>query len=462
MAAPRHACDHFFMAHIRASDAAATARTNELVEDLANLGWYHSIELPDGRVIDGLHGADHLRARLARFQLPDDLRGKRVLDIGAWDGWFSFEMERRGAAVVAVDVIERETFRRARALLGSKVEFLVSDVFQLSPERVGCFDIVLFLGVLYHVKHPLLALEKVCALTTDIACVESFVTDDGDLSAAPRMEFYETDELVGRMDNWVGPNTSCLMAFCRTAGFAQVDFAGVHDQRAHVICHRRWASEPENPAAPAPVVTGAVNHRTAEGILETAFDDYVAVWFKSEQANLTVRDVLPEIAGYGVQPVYVGHAGADGWQVNCRIPPGLGPGRALVRVRTTESHFSNAVPVLVDPTPEDTAAHGEAAALELTIVADGRSWARNEVRLGRDACVSVWVRGIPEVAARKRVRVTVGGRDLEVLFLSAPDADGLRQVNARVPQDLRLGDSEVILHYGAVCAPSAPLRVIDS
>src|SRR5206468_12808417 len=106
---------------------------------------------------------------------------------------------------------------------------------------------------------------------------ESFVTDDGDLSAAPVMEFYETDELVGRMDNWVGPNSACLMAFCRTAGFAQVDFMGVHDQRAHVHCRRHWPREPEAPTDPAPTITGAVNHRTGEGILETAFDDYVAV-----------------------------------------------------------------------------------------------------------------------------------------------------------------------------------------
>src|SRR5579884_2725092 len=447
------------MAHVRAGDAASTARTRELVQDLAQLGWYHSIELPDGSVIPGLHSADHLRARLARFRLPEDLRGKRVLDIGAWDGWFSFEMERRGASVVAVDVIERDTFRRARELLGSKVEFVVADVFQLSPERMGRFDIVLFLGVLYHVKHPLLALEKVCALSTDIACIESFVTDDGDVSAPPGMEFYETDELVGRIDNWVGPNTSCLMAFCRTAGFAQVDFAGVHDQRAHVVCRRHWPAEPENAAAAPPVVTGAVNHRTGEGILETAFDDYAAVWFKSEQAGLTVRDVLPEIGGYGVQPVFVGHAGADGWQVNCRIPPGLGPGRALVRVRTTGSRFSNAVPVLIDPTPEETAAHGEAASLEITIVADGRTWERNQVRRGRDACVSVWVRGVPEVAARKRVCVRIGARECDVLFLSAADEEGQRQVNARVPDDTEPGAYHLYVSYGEVCSPPAPVTI---
>ncbi len=449
------------MAHIRASDQSSTARTSELVEDLAERGWYHSIELPDGRTIAGLHAAAHLQARLDRFGLPEDLRGKRVLDIGAWDGWFSFAMERRGAAVVAVDVVERDTFRRARELLDSKVEFVVSDVVQLSPERLGHFDIVLFLGVLYHLKHPLLALEKVCALTTDIACVESYVTDDGDLAAAPTMEFYETDELVGRMDNWVGPNTSCLMAFCRTAGFAQVDFAGVFDQRGHVLCRRAWPREPDAPAYPAPVVTGAVNHRNGEGILETAFDDYVAVWFKTTQTDLRRDDVLPEVGGYGVQPVYVGHGGADGWQVNCRIPPGIAPGKAGVRVRTTQSRYSNAVPVLIDPTAADTGALGEAVSLRVTIVADGRDWQRNQVRVGRDACVSVWVVGMPEIAARKHVRAAMDGRELEVLFLSAPDEHGVRQVNARVPHDLAAGSYELVVGYGEVWSPPSVLRVME-
>ncbi|HZU24476.1 MAG TPA: methyltransferase domain-containing protein [Bryobacteraceae bacterium] len=448
------------MAHVRAGDAASTARTRELLKDLTELGWYHSIELPDGTVIPGLHSSDQLRARLARFGLPEDLRGKRVLDIGAWDGWFSFEMERRGARVVAVDVVERSTFRRAHELLGSRVEFVLSDVFQLSPERIGRFDIVLFLGVLYHVKHPLLALERVCALTTDVACVQSFVSDDGDLAASPNMEFYETNELVGRMDNWVGPNTSCLLAFCRTAGFAQVEFAGIEHHHAHVVCRRHWPEEPENPAEPAPVVTGAVNHRTGEGILETAFDDYVAVFFKADPGDLRLNEVLPEIGGYGVQPVYLGHGGAGGWQLNCGLPPGIGRGRAMLRVRTSRSRFSNAVPILIDPTPEDTVAIAEAAALEVTIIADGRDWARNQVRLGRDGCLSLWVRGIPEVAARRRVGVIAGDRELEVVFLSAADEAGVRQVNALVPADIEPGWYELVVRYGNVSSPPARIRAV--
>ena len=82
---------------------------------------------------------------------------------------------------------------------------------------------MLFFGVLYHVKHPLLALENVCGMCRDMACIESFVTD-ADLNAIPSMEFYETTELRGQLDNWVGPNVACLMAFSRTAGFARVQF----------------------------------------------------------------------------------------------------------------------------------------------------------------------------------------------------------------------------------------------
>ncbi|MDE3198431.1 MAG: TIGR04290 family methyltransferase, partial [Acidobacteriota bacterium] len=73
------------------------------VERLSRLGWYHSIELPDGGVIEGHQSVEQLRRRIAQFPIPADLTGRRVLDIGAWDGWFSFEMERRGASVLAVD-----------------------------------------------------------------------------------------------------------------------------------------------------------------------------------------------------------------------------------------------------------------------------------------------------------------------------------------------------------------------
>ena len=89
------------------------------------------------------------------MKYPADLRGKRVLDIGAWDGFYTFEMERRGAHVVALDLFRNEKFLLARDLVKSKAEYVVGDICRLSSKDLGRFDIVLFFGVLYHVKHPL-------------------------------------------------------------------------------------------------------------------------------------------------------------------------------------------------------------------------------------------------------------------------------------------------------------------
>jgi tRNA (mo5U34)-methyltransferase len=90
-----------------AERAAGDPTFHELVQRqvalLSTKGWYHSIELPGGNVIQGMIGVDALRQRLAAFPIPADLTGRRVLDVGAWTGWCSFEMERRGAQVVAVD-----------------------------------------------------------------------------------------------------------------------------------------------------------------------------------------------------------------------------------------------------------------------------------------------------------------------------------------------------------------------
>ena len=76
-------------------------------------GWWHSFKLPDGTLIDGVCSLSSLEERIAQFPIPNDLHGKRVLDIGAWDGWFAFEMERRGAEVLAIDLTVTWSTRRA-------------------------------------------------------------------------------------------------------------------------------------------------------------------------------------------------------------------------------------------------------------------------------------------------------------------------------------------------------------
>jgi tRNA (mo5U34)-methyltransferase len=432
----------------------ATDPNQKKLEELARLGWYHSMELPDGRLIPGFQSLDVLRNRLAQFPLPADLRGKRALDIGAWDGWFTFELERRGARVMAVDSTAIERFRIARDLLGSHAEYRIDDVCRLSPAQIGYFDIVLFLGVLYHLKHPMLALEKVCELSTDVVCVESFVTDDGaDPAAPPLMEFYETTELCGQFDNWVGPNTACLLAMCRSAGFARVQLESVLDHRAHVTCHRRWP-EIENPREPAPYLTSVENAASRDRAFSSANDDYVAIWFNSPRADLTTADVFPRIGPYGSHAVSLRNIGGDCWQVNCKLPPGLGPGRHPATLRTINSPWGNSVRIAVDlsagerrqrPTP--TAASN----IRIAIVTDGKTWERNLVHTGVptgiDSCISLWVSGLPEEAAMDAIAVWLDGEDLPAVFLSEPDAQGLRQINAMLPSGAQPGDYAVAVAF---------------
>src|SRR5436305_43476 len=280
------------------------ALTRAQVERIERGAWYHSIQLRDGEIIPGLIGIDALAARMDAFGVPQDLSGKRVLDVGAATGWCSFEAERRGAQVVAVDCVDFEDFHTARQLLESKVEYRLLDVDELTPEVLGVFDYVFFFGVLYHLRHPLLGLERICALTRDAAYVESFVCD-GHLSDDERaangcyMEFYETDQLGGQIDNWVGPTTNCLMALCRSAGFATVEFRQVLDRRAGFVCRRQHAPEGGEPAEAAPWLNSAVNNRTNDFVFHPGKDEYICVYFDTAADGLTRDTVLVEVDGFG-------------------------------------------------------------------------------------------------------------------------------------------------------------------
>jgi tRNA (mo5U34)-methyltransferase len=162
--------------------------------------------------------------------LPASLEGRTVLDIGAWDGFFSFEAERRGAArVLATDSFiweggnpyqSRAGFDLARAALGSHVEDRTIDVMELAPEKVGVFDVVLFLGVLYHLKNPLLALERVHSVTGDQLVLETHA--ERLCTRRPAAVLYPGTELNGDPTNWWGPNVGALRAMLETVGFRRI------------------------------------------------------------------------------------------------------------------------------------------------------------------------------------------------------------------------------------------------
>jgi tRNA (mo5U34)-methyltransferase len=327
---------------IAAGDREYEERIQRLSDQVRARFRYHSIELPDGSVLPGLQTVEHLRWRLDRFDLPFDLRGKRVLDVGAWDGWFSFECERRGAEVVAVDCVPLDTFIEAKQLIGSKVEYLTLDVNELSARRLGRFDIVLFFGVLYHLRHPLLGLEKAVELSTDLALIESFVIPPEQRAIPAVMEFYERAELGGQLDNWCGPSPECLVSMCRSAGFAQVELMDVTNQRASVTCRRRWPEPDTQPIVAAPQLHAVVNNRTWVAKFHPLKDEYLCCYFKSAERGLTPESVFVEVDDCGTHALVVAE-NEGGFQANCLRPPGLAPGRHEVRVRTRHSDRSNAV-----------------------------------------------------------------------------------------------------------------------
>jgi tRNA (mo5U34)-methyltransferase len=197
-----------------------------LKREVAAIQWWHTIDLGNGIVTPGV---DPTPARLRQIHFPQDLTDKTMLDIGAWDGFFSFEAERRGARrVLATDSFcwggggwgNKAGFELARRALDSRVDDLKIDPLDLAPETVGTFDLVLFLGVLYHMRHPLLALERVASVTRGQLILQTQV----DLLGVPRaaMAFYEGSECNNDPTNWCGPNPAALFAMLRTVGFSKI------------------------------------------------------------------------------------------------------------------------------------------------------------------------------------------------------------------------------------------------
>jgi len=432
---------------VAARNAAFEERIQAMAKSVQQRVRYHTIELPDGSELRGLQSVEHLRHRLDLFQLPQDLSGKRVLDVGAWDGWFTFECERRGASVVAVDCVELETFHEAHRLLKSRAEYLILDVNELSAARLGTFDIVLFFGVLYHLRHPLLGLERVVELCTDTALIESFVIN-GEHRAVPAvMEFYERAELGGQIDNWCGPSPECLLAMCRSAGFATAELLDITSNRASVLCRRRW---PEPGDSPAPHLNSAVNNRTYIATFHPLKDEYICCYFQSPQPELTVDSVFVEIDGYGVAPLSVNVTGERAWQANCVRPASLTPGVHVVTIRTMDSARSNAVEfTMLDaegnapPAPaRELPAHApELCSVELHPPADLRMTA------GRFGSLVCYFRSAAEVLGARDITIDTGVSRLQADTVSSL-GNGVWQANVFLsePLDSREG---ICLRLGA-------------
>ena len=192
--------------------------------------WWHQIEVAPGIVTPG---EDSNRAKLPLLDglgLPANLSGVRALDIGCSDGFFAFELERRGAEVVAMDFVPEthSGFATARRILGSTVEYRMDSVYNVSPDRHGRFDLALCLGVIYHLRRPMAALDAIRSvlppggtlfigtfcIDTHIQLADGTVTTlealDPRLTAVPLWQSYPGDALNGDHTNCWAPNRRAL------------------------------------------------------------------------------------------------------------------------------------------------------------------------------------------------------------------------------------------------------------
>jgi tRNA (mo5U34)-methyltransferase len=228
----------------------------ELRQRVDELVWCHTIDLGQGVVTRGLSNLT---------PLPDEIlpsfEGKTVLDIGAWDGLYSFRAEQAGAKrVVALDhyawgvnfaareaywkecaergvlpdhgrdetafwdpsLPGRKAFDLAHAALGSSVEPVVGDLLTVDLEALGTFDVVLYLGVLYHMQEPLTALRRLRQVTGEVAVVETVAVRVLGHADSSLVSFFPGNELGGAdFGNWFAPTQAALIGMCRAAGFSR-------------------------------------------------------------------------------------------------------------------------------------------------------------------------------------------------------------------------------------------------
>ncbi len=231
----------------------------DLATRIRENSWYHTLELP-GFTTEGWFD---LRPYVDRYGLPDDMSGMRALEVGTWDGFWAFEMERRGAEVVALDLDDESEldwpprrrpseysttprgvgFALAKEALGSKVERVVKSVYHATPEELGTFDLVFCGSVLIHLRDQLLALERIANL-----CTGTFISAEEYDRRAGLVPGPYSRYLADR-DNavvfWL-PSTRTWRRMMWSAGFDEVESKGKFKMRSaqgfsvrHVIHHCR-------------------------------------------------------------------------------------------------------------------------------------------------------------------------------------------------------------------------------
>jgi tRNA (mo5U34)-methyltransferase len=220
-------------------------RSDSAIDDLRGTidkhgPWYHNLTIRTGLTTNPEIG-DHpvSRWRLIEPYVPADLSGKTVLDIGCNAGYFSLEMKRRGATrVLGVDVMPKVLAQARFMSTWERLPIELREIDTYDVESLGLFDYVIFVGVLYHLKHPLYALEKVAQVCKDTLFFQSVVRGPA-TDFNPRDNYPDSEEAIfdapeypklyfveksynGDVSNWWFATPSCLKAMLRTVGFREI------------------------------------------------------------------------------------------------------------------------------------------------------------------------------------------------------------------------------------------------
>jgi tRNA (mo5U34)-methyltransferase len=186
-------------------------------------------------------GPKDVAEHMCRLQVPDRLDGLRVLDIAPWNGFFSFECARRGAKeIVSLGPDDPDTtgYSKVQKLLGIKsCTYVRASVYELSPTDHGHFDVVLCLGLLYHLRHPLLALDRVFDVASNLLFIDSPIIDgivrDMTVTESERLAILECGRVIHKLPmiyftkgaetgdafNWFMPNRRAFRDFVESSGF---------------------------------------------------------------------------------------------------------------------------------------------------------------------------------------------------------------------------------------------------
>lgn len=206
---------------------------------------YHKYEIEPGFHTPGTFQNVEPAVCLDQIGIPRDLSGLRALDIGAWDGAFTFELAKRGADVTAMDIQDPDVtvFNAVQAILKTQVKYFRGSVYDLSKEIHGEFDIVLFAGVYYHLKNPVLAFQRIREVLRDTghlyiegASCWPYLAEElarafpdtnaealiGVIDRLPISFFDLEDKVYRHWSNWWFPTTSCLRDMLRDSGFHEV------------------------------------------------------------------------------------------------------------------------------------------------------------------------------------------------------------------------------------------------